>query len=361
MKTALLCTLVALLQVESLVADSHSACPVIPGLPGRDGMPGPQGPPGTCACSELSNIASSNTDLRNSLQESLQSLTNSLVDALGRIQQEIFLCPGSLGLSSYKPAKSCKEIHQCNPSAPSGYYWLKSTSVKTRHVYCAMDTTYCNITGGWMRLGYFNMTEPGASCPTSLRQINTPAKLCGRLRAPGCSGVTFPTDGIRYSKVCGQARGYQYFSTDGFGHSSNDIDSHYVDGVAITYGSPRRHLWTYAAGLSDDGNHWNGTFNCPCAKNPGRDPPDFVGLDYHCESGITGRWQDNNRIALEDPLWDGDGCGEGNSCCNQPGLPWFYRTLPQEVGDDIEVRICGSDPFYNNEEAYVELVEIYIQ
>ena len=94
-------------------------------------------------------------------------------------------CPRSLGLSSYKPAKSCREILQCNPSARSGYYWLKSTSSDSQEVYCAMDTTYCNITGGWMRLAYFNMTEPGVSCPTSLRQINTPAKLCGRT-STGC-------------------------------------------------------------------------------------------------------------------------------------------------------------------------------
>ena len=366
MKTSLLCTLVALLQVELLVAASVRSCAVFPGLPGRDGMPGPQGPPGTCACSELSNIVNSNTDLRNSLQESLQNLTNSVVEALGRIQQEVAqiskrkpLCPCSLGLLSYKPAKSCKEILQCNPSAQSGYYWLKSATNDSRKVYCAMDTAYCNITGGWMRLGYFNMSEPGASCPTSLRQINTPAKLCGRRTAPGCSGVIFPTDGICYSKVCGQARGYQYYSTDGFARSTN-INTHYVDGVAITYGSPRQHLWTYAAGLSDDGNYANGIHNCPCAKYPGKDPPAFVRQDYYCESGITGRWEDNNRIALEDPLWDGDGCGPGNNCCNRPGMPWFYRTLPQEVGDDIEVRLCGSSDI-TNEETYVDLLEIYVQ
>ena len=82
-----------------------------------------------------------------------------------------------------------------------------------------------------MRLAYLNMTEPGASCPTSLRQINTPAKLCGRHTAPGCSSVTYPVDGIRYSKVCGQARGYQYYSTDGFkqeGNDITDINSHYM-------------------------------------------------------------------------------------------------------------------------------------
>ena len=83
MKVALLCTLVALLQAQSLVANSPSSCPVFPGLPGRDGMPGPQGPPGTCACSELSKIVDSNTVLKNTLQESLQNLTNSLVEALG--------------------------------------------------------------------------------------------------------------------------------------------------------------------------------------------------------------------------------------------------------------------------------------
>ncbi len=219
-----------------------------------------------------------------------------------------------------------------------------------------MDTTYCDITGGWMRLAYFNITEPGVSCPSSLRQINTPAKLCGR-PAAGCYGVTFPTDGIRYSKVCGQARGYQYYSIDAFAQTSNNINSHYVDGVAITYGSPRQHLWTYAAGLSDDINY---NENCPCAKNPGRAPPTFVGLDYYCESGITGRYQDNQRIALDDPLWDGDGCGPDNSCCNQTGLPWFYRNLPQEVGDDIEVRLCANEGIAN-EEVYVDLVEIFVQ
>ena len=152
-----------------------------------------------------------------------------------------------------------------------------------------------------MRLAYFNITEPGASYPSSLRQINTPAKLCGR-PAGGCYGVIFPTDSIRYSKFCGQARGYQYYSTDGFGHSSNNINSHYVDGVAITYGSPRQHLWTYAVGLSDDGTYAARIDNCPCAKYPGRALPAFAGLDYYCESGITGRYQDNRRIALDDPL-----------------------------------------------------------
>ena len=335
MKIALFCTAVALLHLEanSIIASGS--------------------PPATCACSKL--IADEIKQLRISLSEDLEKLRKEGVPSI----TEEPTCPRSLGMSSYKPAQSCREIFQCNPSAPSGNYWLNSAESGSREVYCAMDT-YCDITGGWTRLAYINMNESTARCPTSLRKIDAPINLCGR-KAGGCSGVTFPTEGVRYSKVCGQARGYQYYSPDAFGHGYTDINSYYVDGIAITYGTaPRNHIWTYAAGLSDDGNYAGGVLNCPCAKIPGKDPPTFVGQDYYCESGITGRWEDNNRIALDDPLWDGDGCGEGNSCCDQTGLPWFYRVLPQEVGDDIEVRVCCNEG-QGNEDVYVDLLEIYVQ
>ena len=69
-----------------------------------------------------------------------------------------------------------------------------------------------------------------------------------------------------------------------------DINSYYVDGMSITYGSPRKHIWTYAVGLSDDHNY-NGVYNCPCAKYPGTAPPSFVGDHYYCESGNTGAFE----------------------------------------------------------------------
>ena len=177
-------------------------------------LQGPPGPPGACSYTEVS-LVKGVRDISTSLKESVKNLTEELMNALGRIELAVTQCsteeprcPCSLGLSSYKPAKSCREIFRCTPSSPSGYYWLKSATTECREAYCDMDTTHCNITGGWVRLAYLNMTEPGASCPTSLRQINTPAKLCGRRTAPGCSGVTYPVDGIHYSKVCGQARGF---------------------------------------------------------------------------------------------------------------------------------------------------------
>ena len=311
-------------------------------------LPGPPGPPGGLSYSEAKELKQ---DIKEELQESLAEWIERRAKALKLSQ-----CSPTLGRESHTPAMSCRDIVDCNPLAPSGLYWLQAESI-IKKAFCDLETKHCSTTG-WMRVVYLNMTEPGASCPTSLRQINTPAKLCGRRTAPGCSSVTYPVEGIRYSKVCGQARGYQYYSTDGFLTSTNDINSHYVEGVSITYGNPRRHIWTYASGLSDDYNYND---NCPCAKHPGEAPPAFVGLDYFCESGITGRWQDNKRIALEDPLWDGYGCGPGNSCCAQAGMPWFCRTLPQEVSEDIEVRICANGHNLNDEETYVEQLEVYVQ
>ena len=217
----------------------------------------------------------------------MKNLTEKLMDALGQIELAVTQCsteepscPRSLGMSSYKPAKSCREILRCNPSSPSGYYWLKSaTTDQCQEVYCDMDTTHCDITGGWMRLAYLNMTEPGASCPHLYPTDQHTCQVVWTTHSSGCSGVTYPVDGIRYSKVCGQARGYQYHSTDAFkrvGNDNTDINSHYVDGVSITYSNPRQHIWTYASGPSIDYKSY-GSYNCPCAKYPGEDPLPLLG------------------------------------------------------------------------------------
>ena len=60
----------------------------------------------------------------------------------------------------------------------------------------------------------------------------------------------------------------------------------YVDGISITLRSPCAHVWTYAAGLSDDHDYEDN--NCPCVIIPGPSPSVFVGNDYYCESGDVG-------------------------------------------------------------------------
>ena len=56
------------------------------------------------------------------------------------------------------------------------------------------------------------------------------------------------------------------------------IDGGYVDGISITIGSPRKHVWTCAVGLSDDYKYPN--YNCSCVTHPCSSLPAFVGNDY---------------------------------------------------------------------------------
>ena len=204
-----------------------------------------------------------------------------------------------------------------------------------------------------MRVAYINMNQTGGECPSPFQLVTSPKRLCGR-PGSGCYSNTFSTHNISYNKVCGQVRGYQYGTPNGFGNSK-DINSYYAEGISITHGSPRKHLWTYAVGLSDDYAYSDS--NCPCAKKPGPSPPSFVGNDYYCESGNTGVWEHQ---FYDEPLWDGEGCGAGNNCCAQSGMPWFSRALPQEVNDDIEVRNCADDGI-DKEDTYIEVLEIYVQ
>ena len=60
------------------------------------------------------------------------------------------------------------------------------------------------------------------------------------------------------------------------------IDGAYACGVSVTHGTPRKHIWTFVAGITE-GNPGS-TNVCPCdATSTIRIPP-FVGNDYFCES-----------------------------------------------------------------------------
>jgi len=139
------------------------------------------------------------------------------------------------------------------------------------------------IEGGWMQIVDIDMNRD-ENCPGTWHKITTPRRLCLGC-VVGCASAHFYVKGISYEHICGQAKGYQKGTTDAYQPSSHSIDGIYVDGISITLGSPRKHVWTYAVGLSDNQNHNNGAYNCPCATHPGPSPPAFVGNDYYCESG----------------------------------------------------------------------------
>ena len=215
-----------------------------------------------------------------------------------------------------------------------------------------------------MRVTDFNMTNPSQNCPQGFRTITSPRRLCGRQRGPGCASTTFPVHGVSYQKVYGRVTGYQDSTPDAFSpyyhNRAITIDGTYIDGVSITHGHhPRKHVWSFAAAIDETST---GSAACPCTKTDavfrGVVPP-FVGQDYFCDTGSRSYFQ-YNRIYSSDPLWDGSGCGSTSSCCRFNSPPWFCKQLPQPTTDDIELRLC-SDQSTSNEDALIELVELFVQ
>ena len=109
-----------------------------------------------------------------------------------------------------------------------------------------MEGSNCGGEGGWTKVAYFNMTETGATCPEELAPKDFSGLiLCGK-NTTGCESTFFSTLGLNYGQVCGRLRGYQLGTTEAFSRSigiSLTIDSQYLDGASITYGSnPRTHI-----------------------------------------------------------------------------------------------------------------------
>ena len=203
--------------------------------------------------------------------------------------------------------RSCQEILHCFPSAPSGYYQIRVPNGSLVQIYCDMEGINCGGEGGWTRVAYVNMSQSGATCPQGLTQTTLSGlTLCGR-NGLGYQSTVFSTLGLNYSQVCGQIRGYQRSTPDAFvpyyDDPSRTIDSVYVDGVSITYGSaPRKHIWTYVNGLN---LMYSGgpQYSCPCNKGNSVVPPPFVGSDYYCETG------DNDKICCDFILYSNDTLG----------------------------------------------------
>ena len=177
----------------------------------------------------------------------------------------------------------------------------------------------------------------------------------------GCSQITYPTYGAQYQRVCGRITGYQQGTTDAFNNyylHNSSITSAYVDGVSITHGSLKHHIWTFAAANDElRADQWR----CPCSRcdrNFTGRVPSFVGNDYFCNSGSL-IFPNPNQAYTTNPIWDGSGCAPTSTCCSFNSPPWFCKKLPQPTTDDIEVRVCR-DQRGGDEDIHVSLIEIYI-
>ena len=255
---------------------------------------------------------------------------------------------------------SCDAILSKWPNSPSGYYNLADVNGHTRHVYCHMETL-CGKGGGWRRIASLNMANSNEKCLTQFRTYSSGGvRACGRpvTNSGSCVGITFPSRDIKYSQVCGKVIGYQVGKPDGAAafHASKDINSAYIDGISLTHGNPRKHIWSLLSGYSDVSYS-----NCPCASHTPRSLPSFVGSHYYCEAGCHVPTASFNTLYSSDPLWDGKGCGSSETnCCQRTLIPWFYRSFGFSTTDNIEMRIC-CDEDTDNEDVPISEYEIYVK
>ena len=296
----------------------------VPGTPGADGVPGvigPRGHPGDTKLTEeeFSRIAS------NVSSEVLDQVMKKVAELEARLS-------------------NMSELASVNQNQ-------LQTFVK-----CGIPSP------NWRRVAYIDTTCGPGQCPSGLvEHVNPPTNqtACGRSTDVGCSSVTYPAGG-NYTNICGQVRGYQFYSPNAFeGLKGSSINDPYVDGISITRGSPRQHVWTYASYWYE--GHTTNKYLCPCGRTNTRDNsnvPDFVCREFYCETSFTAN-RATNRIAWENPLWDGDGstCGTGGQCCATFG--WFHKTVTPSTSDHIEVRWCA-DQGRGNEDVLTELVEIWV-
>ena len=225
--------------------------------------------------------------------------------------------------------------------------------------------------GEWRLVVNDKYSNPTADdCPNGWEQFVesiTTRRFCARRQSDDepCQSAFFSVSGGEYSKVCGTIVAYGHAIQAAFAFNENDIDNVHVNGISVTHGNPRQHIWTLAIGVVESATGI-GPFVigvCPCRPDFVASIPPFIGDDYFCESGLNGEdlitiiaQLANMPYYLDDPLWDGRQCF--GDCCR--GSP-FVKTLANgPTTDPLEIRICNLE-FGIMGNIVVEEIKIYVQ
>ena len=243
---------------------------------------------------------------------------------------------------------------------------------KTLQRYYNSDDRPCSCGGeGWTRAAYLNMSDPNQQCPSNWRLITTPIRGCGR-RASGieCDSVTYSVHGrSNYSSVCGRILAYQKGLTGAFfapiHNNLYTIDTAYLDGVSLTNGpaGSRQHIWSFVGAYYEQDHSYDTVVTCPCTNTNIFWPhqvPSFINNSYFCDTGNPGPGYSRTTYYINDPLWDGEGCGSTSTCCEFNSPPWFCKSLPQPTSDDLEIRNCYANVL-GNEDKLITLIDIYVK
>ena len=185
--------------------------------------------------SQVTALSAQLTSIQNTLQQ-LLSKSNMHQETLDDISDII------VNDTNHLP-HSCEDILSSSPASPSGYNTIADSNGNIRQVYCHMDKDICDSQGGWTRIAMIDMTDTEQVCPEGFKLYSANGiRACGK-SSSGCVSVTFPSDDLTYSQVCGKVLGYQYGSPDAV--TGSNINSAYIDGISLTHGNPRYHIWSY--------------------------------------------------------------------------------------------------------------------
>ena len=163
-------------------------------------------------------------------------------------QQPITHAPGQfLAVPPVKIYRACPETGEI-------LHQIRRNIKDTLSEFFSSSVSECGD-GLWYRVAYLNMTDPSQQCPPAWREYNNSGvRACGRPASNGGSrpATLYPTN-RQYSRVCGRAIGFQVGNPDAFSQfHARSLDQGYMDGISITHGQPRCHIWSYAASLSEN-------------------------------------------------------------------------------------------------------------
>ena len=243
---------------------------------------------------------------------------------------------------------SCADLGNLSLLFHSGIYRVRSYNCSFIHKYCSINTAFsCSgVSGNWRRIAYLNTNENLMLCPPNFEvrdPISNPP-LCRRINDnKGCNSVTYPSNGMSYSQVCGTVRVHPEGALDGFDTFRNR--SMYVDGVYLTYGhSSNRNniIWTYTAAVTV-GSSTRGCDQCNHRKPSNIPGTNFTCTSAHCSDGNS---------CFSNTLW-------GNEAQQCFGNETFYRQLSESTTDNIEMTVCR-DQGRDDEDILISFVEIFV-
>ena len=276
------------------------------------------------------------------------------VITLFALQRAAGLC--LYGTDQANPGKSCAEILKVNPGCfgMSASYWVQCGNMSNAvSVHCDME----RLGGGWMRIAKHDFVA-GDSCQCEWQNHTAPNGVDYCTTTDGIGSASWTVDNIcPFAEINGYVLADHLGFCDGFfGKASNKLDDNYVDGVSITVNTTsfkRQHIFTYAVGREE--NDINES--CDCHGSPYNDYPEFIEWDYLCDSGYFFNTSSATNVSNR-TLWTGQGCG--THCCHSVGAPWFYKSLPDVLEMDVELRILTDDS-HADEMLLVREFQLYVR